>query len=48
MDCPEDGKSSFISKTEDALLVPVRELVDIAKRAKKREPALTEYAVAIR
>lgn len=45
--CPEDGEPSFTPETVDALIVTVRELIDIAKRAKKRQPALTEYAVAV-
>ena len=45
--CPEDGEPSFTPETVDALIATVRELVDIAKRTKKRQPALTEYAVAI-
>lgn len=45
--CPEDGEPSFTSETVDALLVTVRELVDTAKRAKHRQPALTEYAIAV-
>lgn len=46
--CPEDGAPSFTPETMDALLVTVRELVDTAKRARKRSPVLTEYAVAVR
>ena len=45
--CREDEEPSFTPETADALIVTVRELVDIAKRAKKRQPALTEYAVAV-
>ena len=45
--CPKDGEPFFTPETVDALIVTIRELVDIAKRAKKRQPALTEYAVAI-
>ena len=45
--CPEDGEPSFTPETVDALIVTVRELIDIAKRAKKRQPVLTEYAVAV-
>ena len=45
--CPEDGEPSFTPETVDALIVTVKELVDIAKRAKNRQPALTEYAVAV-
>ena len=45
--CPEDGEPSFTPETIDALIVTIRELVYSAKHAKKRLPALTEYAVAI-
>ncbi len=45
--CPEDCEPSFTPETMDALLVTVRELVDTAKRARKRSPMLTEYAVAV-
>jgi RNA polymerase subunit RPABC4/transcription elongation factor Spt4 len=45
--CPEDGEPSFTPETVDALIVTIRELVDIGKRAKKRQPALTEYAIAV-
>ena len=38
--CPEDGETSFTSETVDAL-------IDTAKRAKKRSPALTDYAVTV-
>ena len=45
--CPESGEPSFTPETMDALIGTVRELVDTAKRARKRIPALTEYAVAV-
>ncbi len=45
--CPEDGEAAFTPETVDALIDTVRELVDTAKRAKKRSPALTDYAVAV-
>ena len=45
--CPEDGEASFTPETVDALIDTVRELVDTAKRAKRRSPALTDYAVAV-
>ncbi len=45
--CPEDGEASFTPETVDALIETVRELVEKAKRAKKRSPALTEYAIAV-
>ena len=45
--CPKDGEPSFTPETVDALIVTTRELVELTKRAKKRQPALTEYTVAI-
>ena len=45
--CPEGGEPSFTPETVDTLIVTVRELVKIAKRAKKRQPALTEYVLAV-
>ena len=45
--CPEDREASFTPETVDALIDTVRELVDTAKRAKKRSPALTDYVVAV-
>ena len=45
--CPEDGEASFTPETVDALIDTVTELVDTAKRAKKRSLVLTDYAVAV-
>lgn len=45
--CPEDREPSFTPETVDALIMTIRKLIDITKRAKKRELALTEYAVAV-
>lgn len=45
--CPEDGEPSFTPETVDALIDTVRELIDTAKRARKRTPALTDYAIAV-
>ena len=45
--CPEDGEASFTPETVDALIDTVTELVDAAKRAKKRSLVLTDYAVAV-
>ncbi len=45
--CPEDGEPSFTPETLDALIDTVRELIDTAKRARKRTPALTDYAIAV-
>ncbi len=45
--CPEDGEPSFTPETVDALIDTVKELIETAKRAKKRSPALTDYAIAV-
>lgn len=45
--CPEDGEASFTLETVDELIVTVRELIEIAKRAKERRSLLTEYIVAV-
>ena len=45
--CPESGEASFTPDTVDELIITVRELTDIAKRARKRRPVLTEYIVSV-
>lgn len=45
--CPQDGEYSFTPDTTDELSSTVRELVETAKRAKKRRSAFTEYVVAV-
>ena len=45
--CPEDGEASFTPDTVDELITTVRELVDIAKRARERRAVLTEYIVSV-
>jgi len=45
--CPKDGETSFTPDTTDELIATVRELVETAKRAKKRRSAFTEYVVAV-
>lgn len=45
--CPEDGDPSFTPEMMDALIDTVKELIETAKRAKKRSPALTDYAIAV-
>jgi YgiT-type zinc finger domain-containing protein len=45
--CPESGEASFTPDTVDELITTVRELIEIAKRARKRRPVLTEYIVSI-
>ena len=46
--CPESGEASFTPDTVDELVTTVRELIEIAKRARKRRPVLTEYVVSVR
>lgn len=45
--CPENGEASFTPDTVDELITTVRELIEIAKRAQKRRPVLTEYVVSV-
>jgi YgiT-type zinc finger domain-containing protein len=45
--CPESGKASFTPDTVDELITTVRELVEIARRARNRRSVLTEYTVSV-
>jgi len=45
--CPENGEASFTPDTVDELITTVRELIEIARRAQKRHPVLTEYIVSV-
>ena len=45
--CPASGEASFTPDTVDELITTVRELLDLAKRARERRPALTEYMVSV-
>ena len=45
--CPESGEASFTPETVDELIPTVRELIEIAKRARERRPTLTEYIVSV-
>ena len=45
--CPESGEASFTPDTVDELITTVRELIEIAKRARKRRPVLTDYVVSV-
>lgn len=45
--CPVDGEASFTPETVDELIVTMRELVETAKRAKRRRSILTEYVVEV-
>jgi len=45
--CPEDGEVSFSPTTTDELIATVRELLETAKRAKKRRSEFTQYFVSV-
>lgn len=45
--CPKSGEASFTPDTVDELIVTVRELVEIAKRAQKRRAVPSEYIVSV-
>jgi hypothetical protein len=45
--CPADGEASFTPETVDELIPTVRELVGIARKARKRRSVLTEYTIAV-
>jgi RNA polymerase subunit RPABC4/transcription elongation factor Spt4 len=45
--CPKDGEASFTPETVDELIATVHELIETAKRARKRRPMFTEYVVAV-
>ncbi len=45
--CPASGEASFTPDTVDELITTVRELLDLAKRARERRPVLTEYMVSV-
>ncbi len=45
--CPEDGEASFTPEIVDEIIVTVRELLESAKRARKRRTVLTEYIVSV-
>ena len=45
--CPASNEASFTPETVDELITTVRELIDIAKRAQKRRPVLTEFIVSV-
>lgn len=45
--CPKDGEASFTPDTVDELIITVRELIEAAKRAKKRRSTFREYVVAV-
>jgi hypothetical protein len=45
--CPVDGQASFTPETVDELITTVRDLIESAKRAKKRRSILTEYVISV-
>ena len=45
--CPASGEASFTPDTVDELIITVRELIVLAKRARKHRPVLTEYIVSV-
>ena len=45
--CPASGEASFTPDTVDELITTVRELVELAKRARERRPVITEYIVSV-
>ena len=45
--CPRDGEASFTPETADELIATVKDLAAIAKKAKQRRSAPTEYIVAV-
>ena len=45
--CPEDGEAAFTPETANELLMTVRELLESAKRARKRRSVLTEYVISV-
>ncbi|MCY7376170.1 MAG: hypothetical protein LH472_09395 [Pyrinomonadaceae bacterium] len=45
--CPENGEASFTPETVDELILTVRDLLEIAKRAKSRRAHPTEFIVTV-
>lgn len=45
--CPESGEASFTPDTVDELMTTVRELIELAKRARVRRHVLTDYIVSV-
>ncbi len=45
--CPQCGEVSFTPETTGQLIETVRELVNIARRARRRQPQLREYLVRV-
>ena len=45
--CPTCGEVSFTPETTDQLIETLRELVAMAKKARRRQPLLREYLVKV-
>ncbi len=45
--CPADGEASFTPEIVDEILITVRELLESARRGRKRRTVLTEYIVSV-
>jgi YgiT-type zinc finger domain-containing protein len=45
--CPINGEAAFTPETVDELITTVRDLMESAKRAKKRRSILTEYVISV-
>ena len=45
--CPESGEASFTPDIVDQRITTVREWIELARRARKRRPVLTEYIVSV-
>lgn len=45
--CPADGEASFTAETVDEILITVRDLLESARRGRKRRTVLTEYIVSV-
>jgi len=45
--CPVDGEASFTAEMVDELIATIRELIETAKRARKRRSTFTEYIVSV-
>ena len=45
--CPEDGEIAYPPDTVDELIDTVRELIEVANRARQRKSILMEYLVTV-
>lgn len=44
---PADGEAAFTAETVDEIFITVRDLLESARRGRKRRPILTEYIVSV-